>query len=414
MSAELVWIIASQIILVINVITIHVALRRRYSLRFSVGMLVLLDVVFTALILLTGLTAATLRGITGFVFLPLVVWLFRELLFQKVFAVFLVLQLTVGISWIAVDFSGLFKHYGENPAFQLLIIVIFMAVYCFFLFRFGRGILSKLFEHGHQAEFSLYSLGAVFSYAAMYYIDAKLSGIEHALLLLFILWGFAILCFAIINTHEKAKKSAEAEFAQKIVSAGREHYHIMNEMYETLSVMRHDYKYHLSAARDMLRSGDTAEAEKYLAEVERQTPELRRYCTNPVINALLSNYAERFEKLYIRFDVSLDMPGTLSVSNYDMCIIFGNLLENAAEACLTLARGRKIELAVEQNMMQLLIMVRNGFDGVIEAIDGQPVSSKTDGGFGLRSVRAVAARYGGHLLTKWDRDTFTAYVAVAK
>ena len=222
------------------------------------------------------------------------------------------------------------------------------------------------------------------------------------------------MCFAIINAHEKAKKSAEAEFAQSIVSTGREHYHKMNEMYETLGVLRHDYKYHLSAVREMLHSGDTVEAEKYLAEAERQTPELRRYCTNPVINALLSNYAERFDKLDICFDNSLDMPETLNVSNYDMCIIFGNLLENAAEACLTLESGRKIELAVEQNMMQLLIMVRNGFDGAITVVDGQPASAKTDGGFGLRSVRAVAARYGGHLLTKWDGDTFTAYVAVAK
>ena len=183
MSTELEWIIANQIVLAINVITLHIALHRRYSLRFSVGMFVLLDLVLIVLIRFAGLTSVLLRGVVGFAFLPLVIWLFRELLFQKVFAVFLVLQLTVGISWLAGDFVGLFEQHGAMPAFRLLTVVLFMAVYCFFLFKFGRGFLSKLFEHGRQAEWSLYSLGAVFSYAAMYFFDIKFSGIEHALLL---------------------------------------------------------------------------------------------------------------------------------------------------------------------------------------------------------------------------------------
>jgi signal transduction histidine kinase len=41
-----------------------------------------------------------------------------------------------------------------------------------------------------------------------------------------------------------------------------------------------------------------------------------------------------------------------------------------------------------------------------------PVSAKTDGGFGLRSVREIISHYGGEFVTEWDNNTFTAYAAV--
>ena len=50
-------------------------------------------------------------------------------------------------------------------------------------------------------------------------------------------------------------------------------------------------------------------------------------------------------------------------------------------------------------------------DGSPEKI-GQPLSTKKNGGYGLRSVRAVVGRYNGNMLTDWDSDTFTAYVMV--
>jgi sensor histidine kinase YesM len=40
------------------------------------------------------------------------------------------------------------------------------------------------------------------------------------------------------------------------------------------------------------------------------------------------------------------------------------------------------------------------------------ISTKTDGGLGLRSVKQVLEHYGGDLLTEWNEDTFTVYAAI--
>ncbi len=59
-------------------------------------------------------------------------------------------------------------------------------------------------------------------------------------------------------------------------------------------------------------------------------------------------------------------------------------------------------------------MVKNSLSDMNCCNDsGVPLSPRVNGGFGLKSVRELAARHGGELLTEWDTQTFTAYVAVS-
>jgi sensor histidine kinase regulating citrate/malate metabolism len=228
------------------------------------------------------------------------------------------------------------------------------------------------------------------------------------------IFSLIVLCYAIINTQEKTRQRAEAEFARGIVSSGREYYQKMDEMYEKLKALRHDYKFHLNAARQMLGSGDTEGADRYLTDAGKQLSELEttKYCDNPVINALTAGYAERCAHAGITFDVSLVTPESSAVGNYDLCIIVGNLLENAVEASAKLEHGRFIVFDTKIKRAQLLLMVKNSFNGEIRCENGMPLSAKTNGGFGLRSVREIIAHYDGEFAVEWDNGIFTAYAAV--
>jgi sensor histidine kinase regulating citrate/malate metabolism len=185
-------------------------------------------------------------------------------------------------------------------------------------------------------------------------------------------------------------------------------------MYDKLRLLRHDFKYHLSAARVMLRSGETQKADEYLNEVEEQHAgtEVPKYCENAVLNALIDSYADQCRALGIDFTVDISIPETVEVSNHDMCIVIGNLLENAVEACSKLETGRSIALRTQSKPPMLLIMVRNSFDGTVRRNDAALLSGKADGGYRLRSVREVLAGCGGDLYTEWDENAFSAFAAV--
>jgi sensor histidine kinase regulating citrate/malate metabolism len=186
----------------------------------------------------------------------------------------------------------------------------------------------------------------------------------------------------------------------------------MNEMYDTLSILHNDYKYHLSTISELMNKMEIDEIKKYLSDAQAQLPDtdIPHYCNNSIVNALLASYAKRCLKENIEFDIQLTLPDPLPITNYDICIILGNLLENAMEACEKLDQNRKISLVVKIQGMYLAVMVSNNYSGIITAENNQPISTKKNGGFGLRSVRTVTARYEGHTLFEWDAHTFTAYM----
>jgi len=230
--------------------------------------------------------------------------------------------------------------------------------------------------------------------------------------------GLALFAFCIKwfydNVHNAINiRKAEAEFARGLVSAERTHYQKITKMHETLSILRHDFKYHLRVIDELLQTGDVEKVGLYLAEIRKQMPEgeLHYYCVDSVVNALLASYAKNCEKFNIKYNAKIALPKTLSIPRYDMCIILGNLLENALEACKKL-NGGEIELNMKTNEQHLAIMVKNSFDGVVSEKNGELTSTKKDGGFGLRSVKAIAERYGGHVTIERTENIFTIYVMV--
>jgi sensor histidine kinase regulating citrate/malate metabolism len=207
----------------------------------------------------------------------------------------------------------------------------------------------------------------------------------------------------------------EAEFARSVVSDGQRYHQKMRELYESLNILRHDYKYHLKTIGELVASGDTKAIEQYLADIEEEVPKnaLQQYCSNSAFNALISHYAEHCAHHNIKFNnIKLSLPETLAIPNYEMCIIIGNLLENAFEASKKLIHDAEIELEITTEYSQIYITVKNIFDGAVNCVKGKLESTKSEGGFGLRSVEAVAARYDGNVRTQWEGDLFTAIVRI--
>jgi sensor histidine kinase regulating citrate/malate metabolism len=198
------------------------------------------------------------------------------------------------------------------------------------------------------------------------------------------------------------RHKAESEFALRILSAEQAHYQKIAEMYETLSVLRHDFKYYLKKIDELLQAGDIEKTKMYLTEIRKQIPEsgLHCYCTDHAINSLLTSYAKNCEEFNIKYNVEIALPKTLSVPRYDICIILCNLLENALEACKKLEKDREIDLAIKTDGQRMAIRVKNSFDGV------------NNENANLQSVRAVAEHYGGHISMEQTGNIFTIYVMV--
>ena len=427
---EIFYIIVPVFVVCTNIIYTFFCLRQKKSFFFTVfiyATVIGINAITDILILHFGLTetASKLILIRTFIYIPLIIWLFKGLLFQKLFAflmqmTFMTIKLlligTLAQGFVPFNEDWYNTSYNENLYYIsfLVIMIIVFTVYLLLVHRFGRILLEKLFAHGNNKEWVFYSIGAGVSWIILeitrglftYNLLIALS------VLFFVLWSFIILCYALINTQEKTKQKYEADLAREIISSSRDHYQKMNEQYDAIRIMKHDYNFHLNAALDMLKRGDIQKSGEYLNGLKNQLAdkEFPNFCENPVINSLVADYLRRCKELDIKMYISISIPDDFIILNYEMCIVLGNLLENAVEASQKLKANRKIELAVKPKGEQLAIMIRNTFDGNI-VMDGEKfVSTKKDGGLGLQSVNAVILRYGDMFYTNIEDEWFNAYV----
>ena len=100
----------------------------------------------------------------------------------------------------------------------------------------------------------------------------------------------------------------------------------------------------------------------------------------------------------------------------ELYTLFGNALDNAIEASLPLPESeRMIDLQVQQKAGLILIRVTNRFAGTMEAGAELPKTSKADQdwhGFGLKSIRAVAEKYGGLMNLRGEDGVFTLRITI--
>jgi len=122
------------------------------------------------------------------------------------------------------------------------------------------------------------------------------------------------------------------------------------------------------------------------------------YCKHYVSDMLLRMYAGFARRQNTEFSVEAALPEVLPFDDVDLCVILGNLLENALEASMRIQENdRNILVRLRCKMNHFGISVDNAFDGVIETRGAHFLSLKRNGraGIGLASVRSVCERYGG-------------------
>lgn len=128
------------------------------------------------------------------------------------------------------------------------------------------------------------------------------------------------------------------------------------------------------------------------------------YC----IDRLLSSKLKNMDKLNIKFDIVNDLTCPVTIDNLDLCILIGNSLDNAIEACSKIpsVQDRYINLALSNNQDFLEINICNS------TINNNPVSLKTSKlnkkyhGFGLKNIKSVLKKHDGKLYIEQFKNNF--------
>lgn len=176
--------------------------------------------------------------------------------------------------------------------------------------------------------------------------------------------------------------------------------------YRQTRAFRHDIKNHLSVLSGLLANGKPDEASLYLQSLNIASDSLSfPYQTgNSAADILLGEKLALAEADGIAAEVSLTLPDTLKIDDFDLCVIFANALDNAVTACKSFDGEKSIHV----------FGGRQGDFYMLEFKNTCPENSFPDGpapaGVGLSNIRTVAEKYHGAMLAEKHGTLFTLNV----
>lgn len=178
---------------------------------------------------------------------------------------------------------------------------------------------------------------------------------------------------------------------------------------------RHDLRHHVLTMENLVNSGDTDELRKYLSELmERyQLEDALVYCSNTTVNGVLLFFSREAKNSDIEYKVSIGIPEDIGIAKTDLSILFGNLLENAVEACRRQTAGeRRIHVRGQTTQNAFALTIDNTYETApVKDKRGRFRSMKHSGaGIGTESVKSIVARYNGVIEFETKGDLFCVSV----
>lgn len=193
------------------------------------------------------------------------------------------------------------------------------------------------------------------------------------------------------------------------------HYAEVENMYRQMRGWRHDYRNHIQVLKSYLAMGDMEAASRYLGalEADLNTVDLALKTGNKMTDVILNSKISLARSKGIRVTADAHVPVVLSTAEIDLCIIIGNLFDNAIEACMALPEEeRLIRVYMEMKNTQLYLSFTNSTAlKKQKKVNGRFASTKGAGhGYGLVRIDTIIDRYQGYISRNSEDGAFTTEI----
>ncbi len=208
----------------------------------------------------------------------------------------------------------------------------------------------------------------------------------------------------------------ELDAIQNILQNQYAQYRQSRESIEVINHKYHDLKHQIAVLR---AEPDAGRRSAYLDGMEEEIRdyEAQNKTGNSVLDTVLTGKSLYCARHGVELTCVADGARLEFMDVMDLCTIFGNILDNAIECELRVEEREKrlIHLAVYAKKDLLVIRCENYCPEVLKFQDGLPVSTKPEGayhGYGIKSVRRAAGKYGGAVTVHNGEEWFEINVVV--
>ena len=302
-----------------------------------------------------------------------------------------------------------------QPTFMHVIMAIMiLALTGYSVYRFSYMIvvwilLCFIWNHYHfLKEERIFSAIVILLYIGILFLVVYYDG--------FIAGGIAALIFVLLEyLLQRIMKREEDKtiiYQNKLMKQQMDE---IENIYMTMRGWRHDYHNHLQSLKGYLSLNKVDQMKNYLNELETDLDSIDTlyHSGNLQLDSILNAKLAIAEKGQIRIHCDASIPPQLHVSDLDLCVILGNLLDNAIESCRKIKNPdeRFIRVYIGILKKQLYISITNATSETVkQRTDHYFTTKRGDHGHGLKRVDQVVKKYDRYLNRQNEPGVFATEI----
>ena len=294
--------------------------------------------------------------------------------------------------------------------------VILLFLYYVLLRKFWKKDLRQ-----HKSQFILYLVMFFYSIVNLLALESIAAWEEHYVLMCVnigcIIFADMYLFYFMRMTDEKNELDLQVAMMKQQESLQFEYYEIQRERYKQSIAILHDVSKHIRSIEELYKADEKDQALQYTKEIDNILKPLIlvEYSNNPMFNILLSDKKQLAESQGIRFRIRIEKAGLDFMAPMDGTPLFGNLLENAIEACRRCQGKKDIRISVRSYNEMLSIRIENTVEWEVKLQNGRPVRKSGDrSGIGTLNVERCVEKYGGSVLYRNENGKFYCDILLNK
>jgi signal transduction histidine kinase len=192
-----------------------------------------------------------------------------------------------------------------------------------------------------------------------------------------------------------------------------EFYEEQEEKYNESIKILHDVNKHLQMIKNLYQTKQEDIAITYTQEISQMLMplSLEEYTNNPILNVLLNDKKKIASLHTIQFKLDIGIVDLSFMEPIEVTTIFGNLLDNAIEACDKVTQNKYIEVKLDKYNDFIAIKISNSTMPIEKWHLGKPVSRKgKNHGIGLLNVENIIEKYNGNMILEEKNKKFSCNI----
>lgn len=235
---------------------------------------------------------------------------------------------------------------------------------------------------------------------------------EYVMVEIMLTLFFGVFLVMLYTIARAITNKAEAEQNAHILGLQAAQYENLKKYMDSSARLRHDFLYMARTAQTLAANGETEQLQKLLSDYgagidANAAPQ--KVCEHTALNAITAYHALEAKEANIRFTAKLNVSQNISISDYELCSVVGNILDNAVTAAKesNAENAEILFVADTKGNGDLYIAVTNPYSGAVRQKGKGFASTKSSGhGIGLESVKAIVEKNRGYCNFRYDGMTF--------